>query len=132
MAADLPENYEHQPAFQFIRDVAVDWDTTRVLAGKIGDYVVISCFFSSRRRHTIFDCDWSSDVCSSDLFQMLRIARTRAERETIQRVQCLLFRCHLRNGSNGRRLQLLFLRVETRGQRDEEKQIGRASCRERV
>src|SRR2546430_5941458 len=23
-------------------------------------------FFSSRRRHTIFDCDWSSDVCSSD------------------------------------------------------------------
>src|SRR2546430_8713853 len=25
-----------------------------------------SCFFSSRRRHTRFDCDWSSDVCSSD------------------------------------------------------------------
>src|SRR3990167_7080422 len=25
------------------------------------------CFFSSRRRHTRFDCDWSSDVCSSDL-----------------------------------------------------------------
>src|SRR5260370_42363500 len=25
-------------------------------------------FFSSRRRHTIFKCDWSSDVCSSDLF----------------------------------------------------------------
>src|SRR2546430_3232479 len=24
-------------------------------------------FYSSRRRHTIFDCDWSSDVCSSDL-----------------------------------------------------------------
>src|SRR2546430_14908718 len=24
-------------------------------------------FFSSRGRHTIFDCDWSSDVCSSDL-----------------------------------------------------------------
>src|SRR3989454_542201 len=42
MAADLPENYEHQPAFQFIRDVAVDWDTTRVIAGKIGDYVVVA------------------------------------------------------------------------------------------
>src|SRR2546430_4310064 len=26
-------------------------------------------FFSSRRRHTRFDCDWSSDVCSSDLQQ---------------------------------------------------------------
>src|SRR2546427_8592963 len=28
-------------------------------------------FFSSRRRHTRFDCDWSSDVCSSDLEQSL-------------------------------------------------------------
>src|SRR5258705_6240882 len=42
MAADLPENYAGQPAFQFIRDVAVDWDTTRVLEGKIGDYVVVA------------------------------------------------------------------------------------------
>src|SRR2546430_13419548 len=25
------------------------------------------CFVASRRRHTRFDCDWSSDVCSSDL-----------------------------------------------------------------
>src|SRR2546430_12278221 len=29
-------------------------------------------FFSSRRRHTRFDCDWSSDVCSSDLVGMVR------------------------------------------------------------
>src|SRR2546430_11189402 len=29
--------------------------------------VVFFFFFSSRRRHTRFDCDWSSDVCSSDL-----------------------------------------------------------------
>src|SRR5256886_13028715 len=29
-------------------------------------------FFSSRRRHTRFDCDWSSDVCSSDLLINLR------------------------------------------------------------
>src|SRR5688572_32084988 len=29
-------------------------------------------FFSSRRRHTRFDCDWSSDVCSSDLQTALR------------------------------------------------------------
>src|SRR6266567_5529203 len=29
--------------------------------------VVCFFFFSSRRRHTRFDCDWSSDVCSSDL-----------------------------------------------------------------
>src|SRR5256886_12341402 len=33
----------------------------------------VSClfFFSSRRRHTRFDCDWSSDVCSSDLMTFL-------------------------------------------------------------
>src|SRR2546430_13500654 len=29
---------------------------------------ILFFFFSSRRRHTRFDCDWSSDVCSSDLF----------------------------------------------------------------
>jgi alpha-glucosidase len=42
MAADLIENYENQPAFQFIRDVAVDWERTTVLEGKIGDYVVVA------------------------------------------------------------------------------------------
>jgi alpha-glucosidase len=42
MAADLIENYANQPAFQFIKDVAVDWDTTRVIDGKIGDYVVVA------------------------------------------------------------------------------------------
>src|SRR5436190_11468943 len=42
MPADLPENYEHRPAFQFIRDVAVDWDTTRVIDGVIGDYVIVA------------------------------------------------------------------------------------------
>src|SRR5688572_31402499 len=31
-------------------------------------------FFSSRRRHTRFDCDWSSDVCSSDLILPPRAA----------------------------------------------------------
>src|SRR6266478_9474626 len=30
-------------------------------------FITIFFFFSSRRRHTRFDCDWSSDVCSSDL-----------------------------------------------------------------
>ncbi len=43
MVTDLPENYAKQPqALQFIRDVAVDWDDTRVLAGEVGDYAVIA------------------------------------------------------------------------------------------
>jgi alpha-glucosidase len=42
MAADLPENYlAHMDAFQFIRDVPTDWEDTRVLAARIGDYVTI-------------------------------------------------------------------------------------------
>src|SRR5256886_8081657 len=32
-----------------------------------GTVQIFFFFFSSRRRHTRFDCDWSSDVCSSDL-----------------------------------------------------------------
>src|SRR2546430_7319220 len=34
--------------------------------------VAVLFFFSSRRRHTRFDCDWSSDVCSSDLRRLLK------------------------------------------------------------
>lgn len=41
MAADLIENYRGHPAFQFIRDVAVDWEESHVLNGEIGDYVTI-------------------------------------------------------------------------------------------
>src|SRR2546430_2627579 len=55
-------------------------------------------FFSSRRRHTRFDCDWSSDVCSSDLrarhldrggqrFQRLVLAEDHALEVALQRLQ---------------------------------------------
>ncbi len=41
MAADLPENYEaHPDALQFIRDVAVDWDDTKILDAEPGDYII--------------------------------------------------------------------------------------------
>jgi hypothetical protein len=42
MAADLPENYDGHLAFQFIRDVGVDWDTSIVLNGDIGDFISIA------------------------------------------------------------------------------------------
>jgi predicted transcriptional regulator YdeE len=43
MAADLPENYEaHMDAFQFIKDVAVDWDITKILDAEPGDYIIIA------------------------------------------------------------------------------------------
>jgi glucan 1,4-alpha-glucosidase len=42
MAADLIKNYKGHPEFQFIRDVPVTWEQTKVLNGEIGDYVTIA------------------------------------------------------------------------------------------
>jgi hypothetical protein len=43
MAADLPENYEpHMDAFQFIKDVPVDWDNTKIIEAEPGDYITIA------------------------------------------------------------------------------------------
>jgi glucan 1,4-alpha-glucosidase len=43
MAADFPETYrKHMDAFQFIKDVAVDWDDTKVLEAEPGDYITIA------------------------------------------------------------------------------------------
>lgn len=43
MAADLYQNYEkHLDAFQFIKDVAVDWDHTYILEAEPGDYITIA------------------------------------------------------------------------------------------
>lgn len=49
MACDLPENYlRHPREFQFIRDVPCDWQRSRLLDGRIGDYVV----FARQDRHS--------------------------------------------------------------------------------
>ena len=45
MAADLPENYEREdlaPAFQFIRDVACDWDDSKYLEAEPADYITVA------------------------------------------------------------------------------------------
>ncbi|PCI03101.1 MAG: alpha-glucosidase [Flavobacteriaceae bacterium] len=42
MAADLIENYEGNPALQFIKDVGVDWEQSKVLNGEIGEFVTIA------------------------------------------------------------------------------------------
>ena len=43
MAADLPENYEkHRDLFQFIRDVPADWEETRMVNGRLGEYVTLA------------------------------------------------------------------------------------------
>ena len=43
MAADLPENYaKYMDAFQFIKDVAVDWDDSKYLEAEPGDYITVA------------------------------------------------------------------------------------------
>ncbi len=40
MACDLPENYEGNPSFKFITDVPVNWDITKIIDSKIGDFII--------------------------------------------------------------------------------------------
>lgn len=43
MAADLPENYDAKPdAFEFIKEVPVDWDDSKYLAAEPGDYIMVA------------------------------------------------------------------------------------------
>src|SRR2546430_9710278 len=85
-------------------------------------------FFSSRRRHTRFDCDWSSDVCSSDLVNRRQhffvcvvgvLVPQSAATNFLARVAALRV-AKARSVGNRRGIAL------------HEKEIGRASCRERV
>src|SRR2546430_13145495 len=86
-------------------------------------------FFSSRRRHTIFDCDWSSDVCSSDLAQFLRdhLASLRAAKPLSLAARPASI-TDVRLYNVGASLTRSGIRiVGSTGSK-----IGRASCRERV
>ncbi len=42
MLADLPENYDGHPALKFLQDVPVNWEATRVINAKIGDYFTVA------------------------------------------------------------------------------------------
>src|SRR5688572_33212099 len=64
-------------------------------------YNILYFFFSSRRRHTRFDCDWSSDVCSSDLLGH-RIRRSRANPDCADRIRVGERECAVTAGQIGR------------------------------
>src|SRR5205085_5895778 len=80
-------------------------------------------FFSSRRRHTRFDCDWSSDVCSSDLTEQASVVNDRA-------------RFTVGVGSDLTNAVIVTLvatcPTDASVQTIPVEEIGRASCRERV
>src|SRR5256886_3494526 len=52
---------------------------SHVISIPIGSHHQKLFFFSSRRRHTRFDCDWSSDVCSSDLLLIILLVLAMAK-----------------------------------------------------
>src|SRR5690606_40040849 len=81
-------------------------------------FAIFLFFFSSRRRHTSFSRDWSSDVCSSDL------SKDRGGRPSSLRSPAR----HVRAGSALRRSERAGAGVRTGAGRE----IGRASCREPV
>ena len=57
MAADLPRNYLAKPdAFQFIQDVPTDWETSKAIAGEMGEYVVFAR--KERKRDHYSGNDW--------------------------------------------------------------------------
>src|SRR5690242_21139704 len=83
-------------------------------------------FFSSRRRHTRLTCDWSSDVCSSDLITVdfdRHLVTVDGHPITLSRTEFELLALFARNEG-----KLLTHRAILR----EVWEIGRASCRERV
>src|SRR2546430_8602799 len=89
-------------------------------------------FFSSRRRHTRFDCDWSSDVCSSDLLRAApfapecALAVTMYERRDFAMIDVLNPVC-----SKGASLaEWATLRGYAREERSEERRVGK-ECRSR-
>src|SRR2546430_6962095 len=87
-------------------------------------------FFSSRRRHTRFDCDWSSDVCSSDLVVKVGAATEVEMKEKKLRMEDALSatRAALEEGivpGGGVALVIATSALDRI-------KIGRASCRERV
>src|SRR5688572_30493734 len=92
----------------FGTDVALTGGTSR-----LGKMVLLAFFFSSRRRHTRFDCDWSSDVCSSDLTAGVHEPQHAMPEITASTPISLNFFANVAIASFS-------------------SQIGRASCRERV
>src|SRR3989475_1966704 len=84
---------------------------------------------SSRRRHTRFDCDWSSDVCSSDLYAPKAISKHLARHfGGLDRTASRWVR--VRMGSGIRQRSTALAETGARPARSEERRVGK-ECRSR-
>src|SRR2546430_7099713 len=96
-----------------------------------GNRLYLFFFFSSRRRHTRFDCDWSSDVCSSDLLG----AHVASKPTTVLggsqcRIGPLIKSCYAQWALRGRQPMLLEAAAAAAVDRSEERRVGK-ECRSR-
>src|SRR5690606_40950671 len=87
-------------------------------------------FFSSRRRHTRFSRDWSSDVCSSDLYYLF--TKTLAWDLLLPATACGLLATSVLNINNVRDIETDAVSGKITLAVRLGRKIGRASCRERV
>src|SRR5690606_40409076 len=87
-------------------------------------------FFSSRRRHTRFSRDWSSDVCSSDLRRLFSIYHFLVALIIVMLISPAFAGAEWDQRDTGT-LTIHKLALEP-GVEPGEREIGRASCRERV
>src|SRR5690625_5912911 len=86
-------------------------------------------FFSSRRRHTRWPRDWSSDVCSSDLLETQCLADQAGNVVVVSTRDCSLQR---RNQKLVEEAPAPYLTADQEQQLYDASEIGRASCRERL
>src|SRR2546430_8492397 len=105
------------------------------VADWIGEAECNYIFFSSRRRHTRFDCDWSSDVCSSDLPQRtynLTTPQRLSSNDTSTANGATSRFLNWRNWHNWRLISLCDedLPSHCLGKRSEERRVGK-ECRSR-
>src|SRR5690606_40439887 len=89
-------------------------------------------FFSSRRRHTRFSRDWSSDVCSSDLLSFFSIRRIIGEFILIKTLYFYAVKIHEKYMLRCIQLAKNGLGTTYPNPLVGSVKIGRASCRERV
>lgn len=80
MLADLPENYDGNPAFKFLQDVPVDWEDTKVLNGEIGEYITTI-------RKDRYSDDWYLGSLTNEDSRSFDIPLTFLEENTVYEAQ---------------------------------------------
>ena len=100
------------------------------------DLVIVFCFFfffKQKTAYEIYQCDWSSDVCSSDLVRAVICAyyefAGKLPKVIFHDQKVFCFGADNNGNVAAPARQFLYLRIHTRSSHTE---IGRASCRERV